>query len=71
MRSCGGWPQYAASIKLGRGTDPATRMGPLISGEHRDKVLDYVAIGVAEGAEVVTGGHAVAGEGYFAHPPSW
>jgi acyl-CoA reductase-like NAD-dependent aldehyde dehydrogenase len=49
-------------------TDPATQMGPLISAEHRDKVLGYVAIGVAEGAQVVTGGHAVAGEGYFAEP---
>jgi len=57
-----------ASIKLGRGTDPATQMGPLISAEHRDKVLGYPAIGIAEGAEVVTGGHAVAGEGYFAEP---
>jgi phenylacetaldehyde dehydrogenase len=60
--------EYAASIKLGRGTDPATQMGPLISAEHRDKVLGYVAIGLADGAEVVTGGHAVAGEGYFAEP---
>ncbi|MDX6338891.1 MAG: aldehyde dehydrogenase [Streptosporangiaceae bacterium] len=59
---------YAASIKLGRGSDPATQMGPLISAEHRDKVLGYVAIGIAEGAKVVTGGHAVAGEGYFAEP---
>jgi acyl-CoA reductase-like NAD-dependent aldehyde dehydrogenase len=49
-------------------TDPATQMGPLISAEHRGKVLGYVAIGVAEGAQVVTGGHAVAGEGYFAEP---
>jgi phenylacetaldehyde dehydrogenase len=59
---------YAASINLGRGTDPATQMGPLISAEHRDKVLGYMAIGVAEGAQVVAGGHAVAGEGYFAEP---
>jgi phenylacetaldehyde dehydrogenase len=63
-----GLAEYAASIKLGRGTDPATQMGPLISAEHRDKVLGYVAIGLADGAEVVTGGHAVAGEGYFAEP---
>jgi acyl-CoA reductase-like NAD-dependent aldehyde dehydrogenase len=60
-----------ASIKLGRGTDPATQMGPLISAEHRDKVFGYPAIGIAEGAEVVTGGHAVAGEGYFAEPAVW
>jgi acyl-CoA reductase-like NAD-dependent aldehyde dehydrogenase len=60
--------EYAASIKLGRRTDPATQMGPLISAEHRDKVLGYVAIGVAEGAQVVTGGQAVAGDGYFAEP---
>ena len=43
--------EYAASIKLGRGTDPETQMGPLISAEHRDKVLGYLAVGLAEGAE--------------------
>jgi phenylacetaldehyde dehydrogenase len=59
---------YAASIKLGRGTDPATQMGPLISAEHRDKVLGYLALGRDEGVEVVTGGHAVPGDGYFTEP---
>jgi acyl-CoA reductase-like NAD-dependent aldehyde dehydrogenase len=64
--------KHAASITLGRGTDPATQMGPLISAEHRDKVLGYVEIGVSEGAEVVTGGRAPQGEsyagGYFVEP---
>jgi phenylacetaldehyde dehydrogenase len=43
-------------------------MGPLISAEHRDKVLGYIEIGLAGGARAVTGGHAVPGEGYFAEP---
>jgi acyl-CoA reductase-like NAD-dependent aldehyde dehydrogenase len=59
---------HAASLKLGRGIDPTTQMGPLISAEHRDKVLGYVKIGVAEGAKVVTGGRALEGEGFFAEP---
>ena len=59
---------YAASIKLGRGTDPATQMGPLISAEHRDKGPRLRGDRRRRGAQVVTGGRAVAGEGYFAEP---
>jgi aminomuconate-semialdehyde/2-hydroxymuconate-6-semialdehyde dehydrogenase len=43
-------------LKLGRPEDGATNMGPLISHEHRDKVLSYYAKAVEEGATVVTGG---------------
>jgi phenylacetaldehyde dehydrogenase len=64
--------QFAASIALGRGTAPGTQMGPLISAEHRDRVLDYIRIGTNEGAEIVTGGKAPAGPdyegGYFVEP---
>lgn len=64
--------QYAASIALGRGTAPGTQMGPLISAEHRDRVLDYIKIGTDEGAHIVTGGKAPAGpdyaDGYFVEP---
>ena len=45
------------SLKLGRPEDAATGMGPLISQEHRDKVLSYYEQArVKEGATVVTGG---------------
>jgi phenylacetaldehyde dehydrogenase len=63
---------HAASITLGRGTDPGTQMGPLISAGHRDRVLGYVRTGVEEGAKVVTGGRAPEGPaydgGYFVEP---
>ncbi|MFB7270840.1 aldehyde dehydrogenase family protein [Streptomyces sp. NPDC056244] len=56
--------EHAASIRLGRGTAEGTQMGPLISAEHRDRVLDYIKIGIDEGAELVTGGKAPTGQGY-------
>lgn len=46
----------ARSLALGWPRDPATGMGPLISAEHRDKVLAYYALAREEGAQVVTGG---------------
>ncbi len=46
----------AESLKPGAPTDHQTNFGPLISQEHRDKVLSYYAKAVAEGATVVTGG---------------
>lgn len=46
----------AEALKLGSWDDPATSMGPLISAEHRDKVLSYYELAKQEGATVVTGG---------------
>ena len=43
-------------LKLGAPEDAATTMGPLISQEHRAKVLSYYGKAVLEGATVVTGG---------------
>jgi aminomuconate-semialdehyde/2-hydroxymuconate-6-semialdehyde dehydrogenase len=48
--------QGAESLKVGLPTDAATGMGPLISLEHRDKVMSYYRKAVEEGATVVTGG---------------
>ncbi|BEG78325.1 2-hydroxymuconic semialdehyde dehydrogenase [Achromobacter xylosoxidans] len=46
----------AEGMQLGRPEDPATGMGPLISQEHRDKVLSYYKKAVEAGATVVAGG---------------
>lgn len=46
----------AEKLKLGAPEDAATTMGPLISLDHRDKVLSYYGKAVIEGATVVTGG---------------
>ena len=46
----------AEGLRLGRPDDPATGLGPLISQEHKNKVLSYYAKAKALGATVVTGG---------------
>jgi len=46
----------AKKIKLGRGEDFQTQMGPLISQAQRDKVMGFVEHAVKEGAKVLCGG---------------
>jgi aminomuconate-semialdehyde/2-hydroxymuconate-6-semialdehyde dehydrogenase len=46
----------AESLTPGRPEDNTTKMGPLVSKGHREKVLSYFAKAVEEGATVVTGG---------------
>ena len=46
----------AESFRRGDPMDPETSMGPLISHEHRDKVLSYFEKAQADGAELITGG---------------
>jgi malonate-semialdehyde dehydrogenase (acetylating)/methylmalonate-semialdehyde dehydrogenase len=43
----------AAALRLGHGLDDGVDMGPLISARHRERVLDYVQGGEAEGARLV------------------
>jgi malonate-semialdehyde dehydrogenase (acetylating) / methylmalonate-semialdehyde dehydrogenase len=44
------------TLKVGPGRDPASEMGPLVTGAHRDRVKGYVDQGVREGAELVVDG---------------
>jgi aminomuconate-semialdehyde/2-hydroxymuconate-6-semialdehyde dehydrogenase len=46
----------AEGMKIGRPEEPGTVLGPLISHEHRKKVLSYMKKAVDEGANVITGG---------------
>jgi betaine-aldehyde dehydrogenase len=46
----------AERLPLGDPADPETRIGPLISHDHRDRVARYVELARAEGATVLTGG---------------
>jgi aminomuconate-semialdehyde/2-hydroxymuconate-6-semialdehyde dehydrogenase len=48
--------QGAEAMKIGPPFEAGVAMGPLISLEHRHKVLSYFEKAVAEGATVVTGG---------------
>ena len=56
------------AIRVGPPLEDATEMGPLISQGQRQTSLDYIEIGVQEGAKLVTGGDVPAGAGYFLCP---
>jgi len=43
-------------LTIGDGTDPDSDMGPLITGEHRDKVRGYIDQGEQDGATLVVDG---------------
>ena len=44
------------ALRLGSPLEKSTDLGPLISAQHREKVLSYYRLARDEGAEVVTGG---------------
>ena len=57
------------SIKVGPGDEPDNEMGPLITGEHRDKVRGYLDGAAESGAKVVVDGREnVPTDGYFLNP---
>lgn len=68
--------EKAEALKIGPSEMPGVGLGPLISAEHKQKVLSYYAQAVAEGATVVTGGgvpdmpEALAG-GHWVQPTIW
>jgi malonate-semialdehyde dehydrogenase (acetylating)/methylmalonate-semialdehyde dehydrogenase len=48
-----------AKLRIGSAEDPEAEMGPLITAEHRDKVLSYIDAGVEEGADLVADGRGL------------
>jgi malonate-semialdehyde dehydrogenase (acetylating)/methylmalonate-semialdehyde dehydrogenase len=52
------------ALKVGPGTDGEAEMGPLVTAQHRDKVMDYINKGVAEGAKLVVDGRGLSLQGY-------
>src|SRR3954466_5133442 len=55
-------------IKVGRGTDPDVKVGPLIDDDQRGKVAELVEDARTKGAKVLVGGQAREGAGYFFEP---
>jgi betaine-aldehyde dehydrogenase len=51
--------ERAAAMRVGDPLDPRTQVGALISAEHMEKVLGFIARGRAQGARLVTGGGRV------------
>lgn len=63
-----GVASFAKSLQVGSGLDAGNQIGPLISGKQLKRVTDYIALGEREGGEVVAGGKAFGGEGFFIEP---
>jgi succinate-semialdehyde dehydrogenase/glutarate-semialdehyde dehydrogenase len=55
-------------MKVGRGTEPDVKVGPLINEDQRGIVSDLVDDATAKGAQVVVGGTRPQGPGYFYAP---
>ncbi|KRB61272.1 hypothetical protein ASE04_23210 [Rhizobium sp. Root708] len=52
---------YAAKVaafKVGNPWEPDTRVGPILNRRQFDKAMSYIAQGIEDGAEIVTGGRA-------------
>ena len=59
----------ARQIKVGPGTDAATTMGPVIRGERKRKLIEYIQGAQAEGAQLVQDGRQlVQTDGFFLAP---
>jgi malonate-semialdehyde dehydrogenase (acetylating)/methylmalonate-semialdehyde dehydrogenase len=59
-----------SEIAIGDGSKEGTGMGPVVTSDHRRKILGYIEKGIQEGAELRCDGRALAGngEGYFVGP---
>jgi acyl-CoA reductase-like NAD-dependent aldehyde dehydrogenase len=64
-----GLSDAAKRAKVGPGLEDGTELGPVVSEEQLERVLGYVEAGREAGAEIVTGGGRVDGNGgYFVEP---
>jgi aldehyde dehydrogenase (NAD+) len=54
----------ASALKVGDGMKPDTYMGPLVSADAEQTVLEYIEIGRKEGARVLAGGAKLTGGDY-------
>ncbi|MBC7594454.1 MAG: aldehyde dehydrogenase family protein [Kineosporiaceae bacterium] len=63
--------KYAEGFTMGDPLDPATKLGPVVSGAQRDRIVEYIRTGVSEGARLVAGGADTPDgkeTGYFVSP---
>jgi len=68
--------EKAESLRIGPSDAPGVGLGPLISAEHKAKVMSYYDVARSEGATVVTGGGAPSmpselAEGHWVQPTIW
>lgn len=56
------------ALQVGPGLEAGSALGPLVSAEQMERVLNYVAIGQSEGAVLAAGGQRIGETGYFVQP---
>lgn len=59
---------HAESLTLGDPFDAEVAMGPVVNRQQHERIGGYLGLGVAEGAELVTGGSLADRPGYFVEP---
>ncbi len=64
---CAALAEKVKRVKVGDPLSRKTKMGPLVTAEHRDRVMGYIEIGKKE-AKLLCGGNAVKGDGWFVEP---
>ena len=75
---CAAFGDAVRNLRVGAPHDASTNVGPLSSAAHRDKVSQYIQLGVDEGGELLAGGPGapdtltpdLAG-GYFVRPTAF
>jgi len=60
--------RYTATLKIAPGLDPDCFISPMVSRQQQQRVLEYIALGKAEGAQVYYGGEPVEGPGFYVQP---
>ena len=59
---------YEKEVTVGDPTSEDNKVGPLVSADQRDTVLEYIEAGKEEGAEILVGGNKIDGPGYYVEP---
>ena len=54
----------AQTLKVGPWTDEVSDMGPVISKQHKEKIENYINIGIEEGAKLIEDGRNIKIQGY-------
>ncbi|MCW2256408.1 phenylacetaldehyde dehydrogenase [Providencia alcalifaciens] len=60
--------QRLSTFKIGSPLDETTKMGPLANKAHYEKILGLFEKARQEGSEIIYGGEAIVGTGYFVPP---
>jgi betaine-aldehyde dehydrogenase len=66
-KMCTALAEKVKRVKIGDPLSRDTKMGPLVTAEHRDRVMQYIEIGKKE-AKLLCGGNTVKGDGWFVEP---